>query len=313
MPFYDSYPDYLKADGCPEVPTIIGAVQSPLPPSSVVILTDNDSYEAHCRDGSSVMLHQMVFIDWNGFNRLAVVGELSSHGGGSGVNYFACAIGVLLENQITLCQSTIPSRIYTDIKNRKYTHSQLESLVKDNRIVRTVWSSGDGLSETALRLRSSDLYEWIAGRQPDILELVQLGKLTECLDNSPVIQWGALDPELAQLKNYVESASPEDDDSVIEQLMHQNADVVVSKAVRIFENRVRVRSGQEGNKTSFKKIVNTHYNQDVAGMFIGFYQRYRNPSAHGIQSVNYAYMRRVLHFADALLELVEDPSALKSS
>ena len=55
---------------------------------------------------------------------------------------------------------------------------------------------------------------------------------------------GALDPELAQLKNYVESASPEDDDSVIEQLMHQNADVVVSKAVRIFENRVRVHSGQ---------------------------------------------------------------------
>ena len=200
MPFYDSYPDYLKADGCPEVPTIIGAVQSPLPPSSVVILTDNDSYEAHCRDGSSVMLHQMVFIDWNGFNRLAVVGEWSSHGGGSGVNYFARAIGVLLENQITLCQSTIPSDIYTNIKNRKCTHSLLESLVKDNKIVRTVWSSGDGLSETALRLRSSDLYKWIAGRQSKILELAQSGRLTEYLDDRPVIQWEHLTLSLLNLR-----------------------------------------------------------------------------------------------------------------
>ena len=305
-------PDYLQADAVVEVPTIIGAVLSPLPPSSVTILTDDASYEQHFRGGSSnVINHQMVLRDWNGFNRLTVVGTWASHGGGYGVNYFACAIGILLEHQITLRLSNISRQLYDRIENREITHSQLESLLDDDRSVRTIWESGNGLEEDTLKIRSSDVYEWVAGRQSDILELARLGKLTELLHGRAVVQWGTLDPELAQLKSYVKGSSPEDDGTVIAKFSEGDIDVVINKATRIFEDRVRTHLNLSETDTNMTRITQRHYRKEVHDLFEGFRRLIRNPGAHSVQRSSYSHMRRVLQMTDFLLELVDDPSSKK--
>ena len=305
-------PDYIGADAVAEVPTIIGAVLSPLPPSSVTMLTDDASYEQHFRRGSSnVINHQMVLRDWNGNNRLTVVGPWASHGGGSGVNYFACAIGILLEHQITIRLANIPKQLYNRIKNRDITYRELESLLDDDRCVRTIWESGNGLEEDTLKIRSSDVYEWVAGRQSDILELARLGKLTDALHNRAVIHWGTLDPELAQLKSYVKRSSPEDDGTPIANFSDGDIDVVINKAPRILEDRIRTHLNLSETDTKMTSITQRHYRKEVHDLFEGFRRLIRNPGAHSVQRSSYSHMRRVLQMTDFLLELVDDPSSKK--
>ncbi len=307
-----SPPDFVRADVSRDVPTIVGAVSSPLPPSSVTVLTDEQSYDRHFQGrSSSVIKHHMVLRDWNGLNRLTVIGPWASHSGGSKVDYFACAVGVLLEHQITVRLGLVPEPLYDRINKRDVTHAELEHLLDDDGWVRTVWESGNGLTESALKFRCSDLYEWVAGRQPEILALAAQGRLTETLHDRPTIQWGTLDPELAELKRYVKASSPEDDGTVLSDFGKGDIDVVINKASRILEDRIRTHLQIPGSGTNMTRITQSHYSPHVHGLFEGFRKLIRNPSSHSVSSSSYSHMRRVLMMTDFLLKLVEDPTLKK--
>ena len=310
--FLRAPPDFVRSDVTHEVPTIIGAVSSPLPPSSVTVVTDEDSYDRHFHGGSSsVINHQMVLRDWNGYNRLTVVGPWASHGGGSGVNYFACAVGVLLEHQITMRMCLVPKQLHDRIEKRDVTHAALERLLDDDRYTRTIWESGDGLTERALKFRCSDLYEWVAGRQSDMLDLAAQGRLTDSLHDRRTIQWGALDPELAELKRYVKGSSPEDDGTAISQFGEGDIDVVINKAARILEDRIRSRLKLSDTSTKMTRVTQERYIPSVHQLLEGFRTLIRNPSTHSVKRYSYSDMRRVLQMTDCLLQLVEDPALEK--
>ena len=305
-------PDFVRADATHQVPTIIGAVSSPLPPSSVTVVTDEDSHDRHFHGGRwSVINHQMVLRDWNGYNRLTVIGPWASHGRDSGVNYFACAVGVLLEHQITFRQCLIPKPGYDRIARRDVSHAELERVLDDDRCTRTVWEAGDGLTERALKLRCPDLYEWIAGRQSDMLNLTAQGRLTDCLHDRRTVQWGALDPELAELKRYVRGSSPEDDGKVLSEFGEGDIDVVINKAARVLEDRIRNHLQIHDTGTKMTRVTQERYTPPVHQLLVGFRKLIRNPSSHSVRRYSYSDMRRVLQMTDYLLQLVEDPTLEK--